>query len=97
MFQLIQFVADIAGADDRPDGRARDDIGMNVMGRQFRQDADMGPAARGSRAQRDADDRSPRICRMFALAMTSWGSPRFAIPKLGEWFRFTWNESATRL
>src|SRR5690606_8257630 len=58
VFQRIELARRVAAADERADGGAGDDVGLDARARQGAEDADMRPAAGDAGAQCDADLRT---------------------------------------
>ena len=75
MLDLLELSGGIATAHHGTDGGSGDDVGINPMGVEFEQDADMRPAARGARAKRDTDLR-PAARRCKAGYPARWFAPR---------------------
>ena len=71
MFQFVQPVRRIAAADDRADGCADNDVGLYAPSLELTQDADVAPAARRARAERQADLRSRTAGRRRSRRQTA--------------------------
>ena len=75
-FDLGEFSGGVGAADDGADGAADDDVGPQPLPVEFVEHADMGPAARRARAERQADCRFARRPHAAAPAALVIGLPQ---------------------